>query len=178
MGTNQPSLLTHFAVTEDMPGRRRKEKAVGSDAPAPAGAHGLVATPDASVPAQGAVLTDAQKERSAVNRALALQRKAEKEGRGGAPDSVCASSTSASSRQAHRDPPQGLGKGMAAQGNSESWNQVNSLSDAPVSTPDPPSLRLALSTPTRSSHVAFEPNIAQCAIPHRRHGAVLGATDV
>ena len=135
MGTNQPSLLTHFAVTEDMPGRRRKEKAVGSDAPAPAGAHGLVATPDASVPAQGAVLTDAQKERSAVNRALALQRKAEKEGRGGAekegrggaPDSVCASSTSASFRQAHRDPPQGLGKGMAAQGNSESWTLVNSL---------------------------------------------------
>ena len=143
MGTNQPSLLTHFAVTEDMPGRRRKtngeQKAVGSDAPAPApapaGAHGLVATPDASVPAQGAVLTDAQKERSAVNRALALQRKAEKEGRGGAekegrggaPDSVCASSTSASSRQEHRDPPQGLGKGMAAQGNSESWTLVNSL---------------------------------------------------
>ena len=131
MGTNQPSLLTHFAVTEDMPGRRRKEKAVGSDAPAPApapaGAHGLVATPDASVPAQGAVLTDAQKERSAVNRALALQRKAEKEGRGGAPDSVCASSTSASFRQAHRDPPQGLGKGMSAQGNSVSWTLVNSL---------------------------------------------------
>ena len=73
MGTYQPSLLTHFAVTEDMPGRRRKnndgQKAVGSDAPAPApapaGAHGLV-----------------------------------------------------------RAPPQGLGKGMAAQGNSESWNQV------------------------------------------------------
>ena len=135
MGTYQPSLLTHFAVTEDMPGRRRKtndgQQAVGSDAPgpapAPAGAHGLVATPDASVPAQGAVLTDAQKERSAVNRALALQRKAEKEGRGGAPDSVCASSTSASSRQEHRDPPQGLGKGMAAQGNSESWTLVNSL---------------------------------------------------
>ena len=152
MGTNQPSLLTHFAVTEDMPGRRRKtndgQKAVGSDAPAPApapaGAYGLVATPDASVPAQGAVLTDAQKERSAVNRALALQRKAEKEGRGGAekegrggaPDSVCAPSTSASVRQAHRaPPPQGLGKGMAAQGNSESWNQVNSLSDAPVLSP-------------------------------------------
>ena len=138
MGTNQPSLLTHFAVTEDMPGRRRKtndgQQAVGSDAPgpapAPAGAHGLVATPDASVPAQGAVLTDAQKERSAVNRALALQRKAEKEGRGGAPDSVCAPSTSASLsvRQAHRaPPPQGLGKGMAAQGNSESWTLVNSL---------------------------------------------------
>lgn len=144
MGTYQPSLLTHFAVTEDMPGRRRKtndgQQAVGSDAPgpapAPAGAHGLVATPDASVPAQGAVLTEAQKERSAVNRALALQRKAEKEGRGGAPDSVCAPSTSASVRQAHRaPPPQGLGKGMAAQGNSESWNQVNSLSDAPVLSP-------------------------------------------
>lgn len=154
MGTYQPSLLTHFAVTEDMPGRRRKtndgQQAVGSDAPgpapAPAGAHGLVATPDASVPAQGAVLTEDQKERSAVNRALALQRKAEKEGRGGAekegrggaPDSVCAPSTSASLsvRQAHRaPPPQGLGKGMAAQGNSESWNQVNSLSDAPVLSP-------------------------------------------
>ena len=56
MGTYQPSLLTHFAVTEDMPGRRRKtndgQQAVGSDAPgpapAPAGAHGLVATPACS----------------------------------------------------------------------------------------------------------------------------------
>ena len=51
MGTNQPSLLTHFAVTEDMPGRRRKtngeQKAVGSDAPAPAPAP----TPPAPAPA-------------------------------------------------------------------------------------------------------------------------------
>ena len=69
-----------------------------SDAPAPvpdpAGVHGHVATPDTSVPAQGTVLiTEDQKESSDVNRTLALQNKAEKEGRGGVPASDCAPST-------------------------------------------------------------------------------------
>ena len=70
MGTHQPNILNHFTRTEDM-GRRGRvngQQAVGSEptgAGAPAPAHGHVANPDASVPAEGAVPTEEQKARIA-----------------------------------------------------------------------------------------------------------------
>ena len=103
MGTHQPNILNHFTRTEDM-GRRGRvngQQAVGSEptgAGAPAPAHGHVANPDASVPAEGAVPTEEQKARIARNKAEKLHRKAECQaeqsarGRAGAPASASAPS--------------------------------------------------------------------------------------
>jgi hypothetical protein len=135
MGTHQPNILNHFTRTEDM-GRRGRvngQQAVGSEptgAGAPAPAHGHVANPDASVPAEGAVPTEEQKARIARNKAEKLHRKAECQaeqsarGRAGAPASASAPSTAGTIRQVPRAPA-GLGEGMAAQGNSESWGKAS-----------------------------------------------------